>query len=203
MALPRVVEDAVRNTVQRITCRKCSRTDRGNFAGRDVTGGVCECGNLNIVNSRDQQMRRGVCWSAGKDALVVLWKTLSFHQRLASPIGAAFEKGPLGFLTIESSNDGFGLLRHLMNGSVPEVEHFVRGSERPACIPIVYDVTTMAGICGGSSVAAAKRCRHSVEIHESGKSPIPDRKEFAVPVQTRNPDFEFNVGVGSRLNHRS
>src|SRR5580704_16559698 len=65
---------------------------------------------------------------------------------------------------------------------------------RPAC---VFGIALMSGVGCGSGVAPPQIVGESEVIDGTRESSIADAQEFAIPVGSRQPHFEANIGVGA------
>src|SRR6516225_4621793 len=134
--------------------------------------------------------------SASEDAVVILGKTLRFHESLAAAVRTGCEIGVLRRVAVEALCGGFADGGHLVNGAVTEIDDFFGMAESPGGLA---SVGRMTGVSGGRSVALRDGECQCTPVNFSGEAAIAQSAEFAVPVARGHPDFNFDFGVGRWL----
>ncbi len=86
---------------------------------------------------------------AGDDAVVVFRVALRFLETLLAAGRASVPVGKLRALIVISRDDRLGLERHLVHGTIAEVDHLFRMPEREAAI---HGTTGVAGIGAGRGI---------------------------------------------------
>src|ERR1700735_4634238 len=91
-----------------------------------------------------------VCGSDGQDAVIVFGIALCFHQRLTPAIRAVRKIGMLRRVAVKSLDRRFAYYRHLVNGTVCEVDNLLGMPQRPSRVGALC---CMAGVGGGRGIA--------------------------------------------------
>src|SRR5579863_2963459 len=104
----------------------------------------------------------------------------------------------LDVFAIERVNNRLGFLGGLMDGAIPKVDDLFRVAERPAGIGCVTLVTRVGG---GTGVAVQDGIGKSGVIDGAGESAVALAMILAVPSESRQPDFKFDVRIAGGLYH--
>ncbi len=141
-------------------------------------------------------MRPVIGRSAGKDAVIVGREPLRLHQRLASAIGAGGEVAMLRRATEERLRNRFARQSHLMHAAPAKIGDFFGMAESPARID---SGTNVAGIGSRGGVSAQQGDGQVVIVDHPGESAAPGAEKATVPFRERQPHFDGNFGVSSRV----
>ena len=134
MALMRIRQESVDHAVQRVARSQDSCVYEREFGQRDNTGRLLQ--DLRFHSKPPgTQLRLIIGGGAGDDAIEVFRITLRFHQALPSARGAAGPVRKARGAVIELGDDGFRLDCHLVDGSIREIDDFVRMSDCERRIP--------------------------------------------------------------------
>src|SRR5207237_10709127 len=117
--------------LQRIIRRSCvpggSQWKRGSSKARRVLSlaptspsSIAPCTQLRLI----------IRWSAGDNPIEVFRVALSLHQGLPPPSGATRPVRKPWCAIVERRNDGFRFHRHLVDGTIGEIDDFFRMSDR-------------------------------------------------------------------------
>ena len=190
-AAARIVDDAVRHTVNRIARGDRRLGDQGQFRSGQRTSG------FERPHRTRHEMDPVVSRVARDEAVIVGWKSLRLRQRLLSSRGAAGEVGVLRQATIVVAHDQFGRLGHDVDRPKRPVIDFVRVADAEGQI-----VRYMSGVRARSGVAAVQRIGHRRVTQRSGKPTVACPFEIYVPVGgSRHPEFEMNFRIVCRSQH--
>src|SRR6202047_1492392 len=114
--------------------------------------------------------------SASEDAVVIVGKTLRFHESLAAAVRTGCEIGVFRRVAVEGLCGGFADGGHLVNGAVTEIDDFFGMAKSPSGFA---GVSRMAGISGGRSVALRDGEAQCTPVSFSGEAAIALSAEFA------------------------
>ena len=136
----------------------------------------------------------------GNDAVIVFRISLRFHQSHAAAGGATFEVGVFRALVIEDLDQFFAFERHLVRGSVSEIDHLLGMTDGP-----VPALVLMTGVGARRRVSEPQSLRHVVRqaLNRAGKTTVPDAHELAIPAFCRRqPQLHIDERIGCRFeNH--
>jgi hypothetical protein len=110
-------------------------------------------------------------------------------EALPAALRAPVPVGPIRCGSVMCLDDGFGLLRHLVNRAVAEVDQLLAvNGKTPVPKP-----PRVACVGCRDRVAACQRFRHEEVKDETGRAAVADADELAVP-GLGQPHFEMNLG---------
>jgi len=160
------------------------------FLGNVGSGVLASC--FGDPDAADHKMRPEIGWRAGDDAVVVAGEALRLFESLFAPRRAPVPIGMFGSISVIGSDDGLGFDGHLMDRSIPEINHLFGMAQREAG---VSRTAVVPGICGGGRIAAPKR--HSNEGIQDCSQPtaIANAHELAIPARRGHPYFELDTGI--------
>src|ERR1700733_7992620 len=98
----------------------------------------------------------------------------------------------LDVLLVESAGDGLGFHGGLVNSAVAVVHNLLRMAKRPAGID---SICLVAGVGGRTDVAAQDGVGQRAVVDGSCEAAIALAMILAVPPESGQPDFEFNVRI--------
>src|SRR5262249_29103353 len=195
LALPRIFEHPIFNTIFGVACFKYGVMHEREFALGEIT-----FFSLVVVLSDPYGIRSasGCVESRGAadNTVEVLRKLLCRFERLPSAGGATIEVRESRVVSVKRGDDGFRFFALFMHGPIPEVDEFVLVLHPRSPAPLV------SRICTGRRIPASKPGCEGVLIDVAIPAAIADRFEFPVPVGRRQPYFNLDIGIGGGLNSR-
>ena len=145
---------------------------------------------LSNIHGERRPARRIECRCAGDDAVEILRETLRFLECLSSTGRATIEVRELGAIAIVSRNDRLGLHGHFVDRPVAKVDQLFRTLHPWAAAAF------MPSIGAGRGITAPETRRKRIDVDVSIPAAVSNGLEFAVPSRRREPDFDFDIGVG-------
>src|SRR5205814_2025199 len=156
----------------------------------DPGSGLAPVNMAQPVSPPGTKLRLIIRWSAGDNPIEVFRVALSLHQSLPPPSGATRPVRKPWCAIVERRNDGFRFHRHLVDGTIGEIDEFFRMSDRERRIR--------------ACVSSVRRCRRVTLLQRRGQravadgsrpAAIADGLELSVPINSRHPDLNLDVRV--------
>src|SRR6266850_529012 len=179
----RIFDESIFHSVQRVTSRERGILNRRKFGGLNGAGGVLQKRLLIPYESR-KKMRPVVRGRSRDDSVKVFRITLSFHQGLAASVGAADKVGKRRIPAVKSADDAPGLQVGLVHRTMPEVDEFLRMSDRPAR---AGNATLVTIVGSGRRVSAPERVDHRLIWNIASPAAVSFLPVFSVPRRCREP----------------
>src|SRR6202030_871248 len=190
----RIADDSVFYSILSITGSQCGSLNSGKLRAGDIRRRILTVHVLDHVHGGGQQVSPEIRRGASENSVEIFRKALRFHQRFAPAVVTAIERGVARRIVVEGLYEGFGVFRRGVQAAIAEINDLLWMLVRPAC---VFGIALMPGVGRGSGVASPQIVGESEVVDGTGESAIADAQEFAIPVRSRQPHFEANIGIGA------
>src|SRR5215470_13792125 len=133
--------------------------------------------------------------SSGEDAVIIVGKTLRFHEALAATVRTSKKIGVLRRVAITHANQFLCDDRHGVNSAVAEVGDLFWMAESPGGVRAFGGVASVR-ICSG--VSSKKRSGEIKVVDLTGEAAVAVSLKFSIPIFGGKPNFDSNVTVRRR-----
>ena len=195
-AIARIVDQAIHQSVLAVAFRQNRGRNQRQLVSRNKMIGARKNRLVDpdaIERPVDRKRR-----IARDNAVEVAGKALRFHQRLAAAIGAGIEIGFRLGLAVVGQDDLLRKLGGEMHRAPPEILHLLRMAKGPAGIA---GFRAMTGVGTSDGKTADEITGHLAHADGTSESAIACAEKAAVPILTRQPDFEVDCRVAGGSQH--
>ena len=131
---------------------------------------------------------------AGDDAVEVVRESLCLDEGLPPAGRASVEVRARRVRAVEGGGDRLALHRHLVHRPICVINKLLGMAEREARV-----ASRVSRVGGTGRIPGAKRSSHRAVCDRAGPPTVSNRLVFPVPSRRGQPHFNFDIGIGRRL----